>query len=178
MLTQSELRGPWVLRLACGHLVSIQTSPGGNRRCGLCGHKGKPVFAFYGNTPIAIDDLVEARRNANGYKEARKAKPAAPPREHHRDYRAALIRDGWTEADADRATMEYRWSGLRRRAGDERYRRIRMRLDGHQAPSDASYKPTSVDSMLKGAARATGETAKAIRSGKTITDWQYKERTA
>jgi hypothetical protein len=42
---------------------------------------------------------------------------------------------------------------------------------------DKKYRPTNVDSTLTGVGRATGIAAKVIKSGKTVTDWQYRERT-
>src|SRR5262245_9768159 len=41
---------------------------------------------------------------------------------------------------------------------------------------DRAYLPDYVDPVLKGVARATGETAKAVKRGKTITKWQHDER--
>lgn len=45
--------------------------------------------------------------------------------------------------------------------------------EDYQAPSDAGYKPTKVDSVLTGVARATGVTAKVIKKRKTVTKYQY-----
>ncbi len=45
-----------------------------------------------------------------------------------------------------------------------------------ESPDDSRYRPTRYDPLLTGVARATGETAKAIRRGKTATDWQIAER--
>lgn len=44
-------------------------------------------------------------------------------------------------------------------------------------PDDRRYRPTSPPAELRGAGRATGETAAAVRAGKTITKWQHDERT-
>ena len=177
MLSQSEIRGPWMMTLECGHLWGPVTRPYTIGHCELCG-QSPVVSAHYGKRPIPINDL-KWHYHTNKPKGAKKKpapKPTAPAREHHRDFRQSLIRDGWTPESADRATMEYRWNGLRKRAGDERYRRVRERLDGPRRLSDARYRPTHIDPLLKGVARATGETAKAIRSGKTITNWQHRER--
>lgn len=43
-------------------------------------------------------------------------------------------------------------------------------------PDDTGYEPTDTDPLLRGAARATGMTAKVVRRGETITDWQYEIR--
>lgn len=40
---------------------------------------------------------------------------------------------------------------------------------------DAGYKPTRVDRLLTGTARATGQTAKAVRRGKTVTKHDYEK---
>lgn len=48
-----------------------------------------------------------------------------------------------------------------------------------QAPAqldDRGYRPKHVDATLRGAARATGQAAKAIRRGSTVTGWQHAER--
>ena len=43
-------------------------------------------------------------------------------------------------------------------------------------PDDSRFRPRHVDSTLRGAARATGQTAAAVRRGTTVTDWQHAER--
>jgi len=43
-------------------------------------------------------------------------------------------------------------------------------------PDDSRYKPAHIDSILTGTARATGQTAAAVRSGRTVTKWQHDER--
>lgn len=45
-------------------------------------------------------------------------------------------------------------------------------------PDDRSYRPRHIDPVLRGAARATGQTAAAVRRGRTVTDWQHDEREA
>lgn len=41
---------------------------------------------------------------------------------------------------------------------------------------DSKHKPTYVDPVLRGAARATGNTATAVRTGKTFTKYQLDRR--
>jgi len=43
-----------------------------------------------------------------------------------------------------------------------------LRYDRIKEVDDTGFKPTRVDSLLKGTARATGDTAKAVRSKKAI----------
>lgn len=43
-------------------------------------------------------------------------------------------------------------------------------------PDDRGYRPTHVDPILQGTARATGQTAAAVRRGRTVTKWQHDER--
>jgi hypothetical protein len=49
--------------------------------------------------------------------------------------------------------------------------------DGYTSPDDSKYKPAKVDSALNGVARVTGETAKAVKRRKTITKYEYDQRT-
>jgi hypothetical protein len=176
-LSASELRGPWLFILECGHNTGSAAKARPRRKCQVCGGEVRAVVsAYYGKKAIPFDILKGQLAAVTTTQTRPKKRRAADRGEHHRDFRASLIRDGWDEVSADRAAMEYRWNGLRGRAGDERYRRIRERLDGPRVPNDKRYKPTTVDPLLKGVARATGETARAIRSGRTITDWQYAER--
>ena len=46
----------------------------------------------------------------------------------------------------------------------------------YNSPDDRKYRPTHVDSTLRGVGRATGTTAQVIKSRKTVTKWQYQER--
>lgn len=42
--------------------------------------------------------------------------------------------------------------------------------------NDSKYRPDHVPAELRGAARATGQTADAVRRGHTVTGWQHAER--
>ena len=43
-------------------------------------------------------------------------------------------------------------------------------------PNDSTYRPRPADSTLRGAGRATGQTAAAIRRGRTITQHEHTQR--
>lgn len=55
----------------------------------------------------------------------------------------------------------------RERVEEETYKRLSL--------DDSKHRPTSVDPLLRGAARATGETARAVRRGSTVAKWQYRD---
>jgi hypothetical protein len=50
-------------------------------------------------------------------------------------------------------------------------------VTGVESPDDTAYRPTYHDPVTAGVARATGLTAAAAVRGKTLTRWQYDERT-
>lgn len=55
---------------------------------------------------------------------------------------------------------------------------MRTWLDTPRAElDDTGYRPTSPDPLTTGVARATGETAAAVRRGRTITKHQHESRT-
>lgn len=47
--------------------------------------------------------------------------------------------------------------------------------DAGYSPDDSAYRPSSVDSTLTGVGRATGHSAKAIKRGRTYTNWELKD---
>lgn len=47
--------------------------------------------------------------------------------------------------------------------------------EDYEPPDDKGYKPPKIDSVLTGVGRATGETARAIKRGKTITKYDYDQ---
>lgn len=69
------------------------------------------------------------------------------------------LRAQW-EADAPR----------RERVEDETYRRLSLK--------DTSHRPRSHDPLTTGQARVTGETARAVKRGTTITLHEHRERDA
>lgn len=64
---------------------------------------------------------------------------------------------------------------LTRYDADTAYRMVFGR-DAYNSPNDNAFRPTSVPAELRGTARATGQTATAVRKGQTVTDWQHAER--
>lgn len=54
----------------------------------------------------------------------------------------------------------------RERIEEETYKRL--------SPNDSKHRPAPVDPLLRGAARATGETARAVKRGSTVAKWQYR----
>lgn len=45
--------------------------------------------------------------------------------------------------------------------------------EDYESPDDKGFKPTKVDAVLNGVARATGQTAKAVKRRKTITKHEH-----
>lgn len=54
---------------------------------------------------------------------------------------------------------------------------ILARTDDSLWPDDTGYKPSTVDSLLNGSARATGITARVVRRRETVTEYQYDRLT-
>jgi hypothetical protein len=91
-----------------------------------------------------------------------------------------MLEEGISPVEIDRRIDALVFNALASRHSTERALEITgfyRQEDGYVSPDDKKYKPTSVLKELNGVARATGETAKAIKRGKTITKWQYDERT-
>jgi hypothetical protein len=53
---------------------------------------------------------------------------------------------------------------------------LRFGNDLVEETDDSKYRPTRIDPLLTGVGRATGETAKAVKRGNTITRYQYDGR--
>lgn len=79
----------------------------------------------------------------------------------HREHARAAELAAATEASA-RALAQAQ-------AEEEIYRQL--------SPNDSAFRPSLPDSLLRGAARATGETARAVRRGRTLTRFEYQQRT-
>lgn len=45
--------------------------------------------------------------------------------------------------------------------------------EDYEQPSDKGFRPAKVDSILNGVGRAIGQTAKAVKRGKTVTKYQH-----
>lgn len=60
----------------------------------------------------------------------------------------------------------------------ELYQAQRHTSDPIASPDDSRYRPARPDPLTVGAGRVSGETAKAVRRGKTITAWEYQDRSS
>lgn len=98
-----------------------------------------------------------------GYREKRQAK--------RKKWRAL----GWTEDRIAAALERYEFEHAVRIHGLDAARQMAYDRQPDQ-PDDRGYRPTHVDSILTGTARATGQTAAAVRRGRTVTKWQHDER--
>lgn len=86
--------------------------------------------------------------------------------------------NGTLEIDAPLCTMAVYVQYLKKQLGSDKKGTAVLRLgDDYVAPNDKGLKPTYVDPVLRGVARATGETAKAVKRKKTITKYQYDNPT-
>lgn len=80
--------------------------------------------------------------------------------------RGKLRKRGYTEEEIADVIERMHFEQDCARLGVEAARQLRY--DRIKQPDDKGYKPTRVDPLLKGTARATGDTAKAVRSKKAI----------
>ncbi len=97
--------------------------------------------------------------------------------ERRRQLRRKLEAQGVPEEEIERRLRAMQADQQRVRDVENHMRRLEARTDdAYVTPDDRGYRPSRVDPVLSGAARATGETAKAVRRGKTITAWQHEER--
>ena len=157
----------------CGHRASMKKVPL-RHKCEFCGDDVVTVGALMRSGDVVPIDLIHDIRQ-QAWRE-REAKRKAMPK-HHRDYRAELVADRCDPTLVERLVTEYRWNGLVKRAGIDRAQNVVGLLTATRV-DDRRYRPAHIDSLTTGAARATGVTALVIKSGKTITDWQYREKTA
>lgn len=107
--------------------------------------------------------------------------------EKRRQWRRKLESQGFRPAEIERiiAQRERRAEDLfRATQAREHLEEQEARLERERAaanapledPDDTKYRPVHHDPLTVGIARATGETAKAVRRGSTITGWQHRER--
>lgn len=80
--------------------------------------------------------------------------------------RQKLRKKGWTEAQIADYIEQMQYHQDVALFGEEKARQ--MRYDRVPTPDDAGYKPTRYDPLLNGACRATGDTARAVKSKKAI----------
>jgi hypothetical protein len=156
--------------LTCGHLARLKKV---KRRlqCRDCREivESTGVLVSSGAL-IPIDEVHRIRALAWARRLDRREK-------HYKNFRRTLEADPhMTPELVDKAVMQYRWDQLKDHAGEERYRRIRERLEGPKRLDDSKHRPTPIDSLLTGSLRVSGETAQAVKRGRTITDWQYNDR--
>jgi hypothetical protein len=83
-----------------------------------------------------------------------------------------LRREGASEELIERIIARQRQEDLVARHGEDYARTVR-REAAVNGPDDTGYTPSEGDPLLRGAARATGMTAKVVKRRDTITDWQY-----
>ena len=62
----------------------------------------------------------------------------------------------------------------RLRVDQQQHRDIVAMREAETPVDDSKHRPTSVDPLLKGAGRATGQTAAAVKRGKTMTKYQHQ----
>lgn len=86
-------------------------------------------------------------------------------------------RAGYLAKDAPCCTMAVYVRFLRRNVPPGDIPPVLRLGDDYIPPDDKDYRPVLADSVLRGTARATGETANAVKRRKTITKFQYDERT-
>lgn len=80
--------------------------------------------------------------------------------------RKKLRAKGYTELEIADVIEQMQYQQDCARLGVEAARQLRY--DKIHEPDDTGYKPTYVDPLLKGVARVTGDTAKAVKSKKAI----------
>lgn len=85
-------------------------------------------------------------------------------------------RNGEDEASVWRDYDQARLDGLIRIAGEELAYRIVYAFRADQ-PDDRRYRPAHVDPVLRGVARATGETARAVKARRTIRRADHRDIT-
>lgn len=77
----------------------------------------------------------------------------------------------------DAAVEQLRWRQLVERHGERVAAEMAYASQPDQ-PDDSRFRPSPVPPELRGAGRAVGESARAVRAGKTVTKWQHDERSS
>lgn len=85
--------------------------------------------------------------------------------------RKKLGAEGCDPALIDKLVEAMRVKQLRARLGDERASRV-LSDEAPRQPDDRGYKPAYVDPLLRGAGRATGDTAKSVRLRRGLAAWE------
>lgn len=71
-----------------------------------------------------------------------------------------------------------RWYKTHRHVDPSRPQRIEDETYARLSPKDSAHRPRPVDPLLTGHGRATGETARAVKRGRTVTKFEHRERDA
>jgi SOS response regulatory protein OraA/RecX len=104
--------------------------------------------------------MARARRNAS---------------ESRRQLKKKLRASGMSEELIERIIERKRFEQLARRHGSvEAAAQIRYAEQPEQ-PNDSAYRPRHIDSTLRGAGRASGDTAKSIRRGRALASWEMNQ---
>ncbi len=92
--------------------------------------------------------------------------------ERRRQMRKKLRAAGASEALIERMVERKKFEQLARRHGSVEAAAAIRYSEQPEQPDDSAYRPRPVDSTLRGAARATGDTAKSIRRGRGLALWE------
>lgn len=147
------------VRLSCGHEIEL-TEPTGStinfarkRECPQCprGKRGK-------KPKRATKDIRDAGGNWTPRVVPAPPTPPSPP------YARLIVVPVDEFAAKRRELLDQGWT-------DELIRKYLV--TPHQTPDDAGYRPDYIDPVLRGPARATGQTAEAVRRGRTIRRTDY-----
>lgn len=107
---------------------------------------------------------------------------AGSPRTHKRKrqlLRRQLREHGATQAEIDRAVTRLRQRQEASRRGDIPLADLDAHIDAwwdETRPDDTRYRPRPGDALLRGAARVSGDTARALRRPRAVTRYEYDHR--
>jgi len=107
---------------------------------------------------------VERRRAANR---------GIADRKKRKQLRTRLEAEGVHPALIDKIIEQRRWEDLVARVGLDLARAHAQAFAHKGDPDDTGYEPKDCDPLLRGAARATGKTAKIVTRRTTVTEYQY-----
>jgi hypothetical protein len=93
-------------------------------------------------------------------------------------WRRQLRNDGVEESAIEAHLDDYVYEAISKRAGHEHAQTVVHGASGYQTPDDSRYRPTPILPELRGTARATGQTATAVKRGRTLTKFQHDQRDA
>lgn len=93
-------------------------------------------------------------------------------------WRRQLRNDGVEEAAIVAHLDDYVYEAISKRAGHEHALAVVHGRSGYTTPDDTRHRPTPVLAELRGPARATGQTAAAVKRGRTMTKSEHDQRDA